>query len=183
MPKGYVRVFQYGSNMNPERLNRPDRLNKKAKKPRVGRLDGWGIRFDLYSKCNECGVTDIGKAANEYVLGVLYDIPVRLVVPEAGGRSTMDRFEGAMPDGTGNYERIRVTVHQKNGHKISAITYAGTNAGKGRFGAKSAEEQQVSEDYFGHIETGAKKFKFPPDYMVYLRLKAGPLACSRGSVP
>src|ERR1700686_518737 len=95
MPKGYVRVFQYGSNMNPARLNSPERLNNKAKKPRVARLDGRGIRFDIYSECNGCGVTDIRESASEYVLGVLYDVPVRLVVPVAGGRSRMDEIEGA----------------------------------------------------------------------------------------
>jgi AIG2 family protein len=175
MPKGYVRVFQYGSNMNQDRLNSPERLNKKAKKPRVARLDGWGIRFDLYSKLNGCGVTDIGKAASEYVLGVLYDVPVCLVVPVAGGRSRMDKFEGAVPDGTGNYERIRVTVQEKNGHKISAITYAGTDTGRGRFNRKRAEERQVSQDYFGHLKIGAELFRFPPDYMEYLKEKAGRL--------
>jgi Gamma-glutamyl cyclotransferase, AIG2-like len=185
MSKGCVRVFQYGSNMNPARLNSRERLNNKAKKPRVARLDGWGIRFDLYSECNGCGVTDItdrGKAASEYVLGVLYDVPVDLVVPVAGGRSRMDEIEGAKPDGTGNYRRIPVTIQVKNGRRISAITYAGTGAGRERFKCKWAEERQVSQDYFRHLERAAGKFRFPPDYRAYLREKAGALACARGSV-
>ncbi len=178
MPKGYVRVFQYGSNMNPARLNSRDRLDNKAKKPRVARLDGWGIRFDLYSECNECGVTDItdkGKAASEYVLGILYDVPANLVVPVAGGRSRMDEIEGAKPDGTGNYGRIPVTVQVRNGRRIRAITYAGTGPGRERFKRRFAEERQVSEDYFKHLETGAKKFNFPTDYTAYLREKVGRL--------
>jgi len=92
----------------------------------------------------------------------------------------MDKIEGAKPDGTGNYKRIPVTVQVKNGYKISAITYAGTGAGRARFKCKCAEEQQVSQDYFQHLETGAKKFKFPTDYMAYLKEKAGQLACGRG---
>jgi len=95
----------------------------------------------------------------------------------------MDEFEGAVPDGTGNYKRIPVTVQEKNGHKISAITYAGTGAGRGRFKCKRAEERRVSQDYFSHLETGVEKFKFPPDYRAYLREKSGPLACGRDLVP
>ncbi|MGA2236229.1 MAG: gamma-glutamylcyclotransferase [Terriglobales bacterium] len=159
------------------------RLNNKAKKPRFARLDGWGIRFDIYSKCNRCGVTDItdiGKTDSEYVLGVLYDVPVRLVVPVAGRRSRMDEIEGAKPDGTGNYKRIPVTVQVKNGRKIIAITYAGTDTGRAKFKCKGAEERQVSQDYFQHLETGAKRFKFPTDYVAYLKEKAGSLAYGRG---
>jgi hypothetical protein len=61
--------------MNPDRMNRSDRLNKKAHVVGVARLNGWGIRFDLYSKENECGVTDVVLAANEHVHGVVYDVP------------------------------------------------------------------------------------------------------------
>jgi hypothetical protein len=102
MPRGYLKVFQYGSNMNAERLNCPERLNGKARVVGVARLEGYGIRFDLYSRRNRCGVTDIVKAVNEHVLGVLYDVPIRLVVAPEGKQSKMDEFEGARSDGTGN---------------------------------------------------------------------------------
>ena len=68
MPRGYLKVFQYGSNMNAERLNCPERLNGKARVVGVARLEGYGIRFDLYSQTNKCGVTHIVRAANEHVL-------------------------------------------------------------------------------------------------------------------
>jgi hypothetical protein len=182
MPRGYVKVFQYGSNMNPARMNCRDRLNKKARIAGVARLDGWGIRFDLYSTTNECGVTDIVDPANEYVLGVLYDVPVRLVVAPAGELSRMDRFEGATLDGTGNYKRIRVTVHQKS-QNITAVTYVGTEGGRRRFTGKRPDEQRVSEDYFGHLENGAEKFKFPSEYRTYLRRQAGQLNPSHSNAP
>jgi Gamma-glutamyl cyclotransferase, AIG2-like len=129
MPRGYLKVFQYGSNMNAERINSPERLDGKTRVAGVARLDGYGIRFDLYSIRNGCGVTDIAKAANEHVLGVLYEVPIRLVVAPAGRQSKMDEFEGACSNGTGNYLRIRLSVVMGK-RNVSAITYIGTDAGR-----------------------------------------------------
>lgn len=164
--------------MNPDRLNCPDRLNQKARVVGVARLNGWGIRFDLYSETNGCGVTDIARAVNEHVFGVLYDVPIRLVVAQAGRQSRMDRFEGARPDGTGNYQRIRLSVTADE-RQLTAVTYVGTDVGRQRFARKTAAEQQVSERYFGHLESGAQAFRFPREYKAYLTEQAGPLARNR----
>lgn len=175
MPRGYLKVFQYGSNMNAKRLNSPERLNGKARVVGVARLDGYGIGFDLYSESNGCAVTDIASAVNEHVLGVLYEIPIRLVVAPAGKRSKMDEFEGARSDGTGNYHRVRVSVTSGK-RSVNAVTYVGTDAGRRRFAQRTTEEQRVSEEYFGHLKLGAQTFEFPQEYQAYLEQHAGPLA-------
>jgi len=61
--------------MSPDRLNAPKRLNGRATAISAARLDGWGIRFDLYSKTNDSAVTDIIPAPGEHVIGVLFDVP------------------------------------------------------------------------------------------------------------
>jgi hypothetical protein len=172
MPRGYLTVFQYGSNMDTEHLNSSERLNGKARVVGVARLDGRGIRFDLYSIKSRCGVTDIVTAVNEHVLGVLYDIPIRLVIAPKGKRSRMDEIEGARPDETGNYRRVAVSV-VVGARKIDAVTYVGTDAGRRRFAQKTAEEQRVSDDYFGHLMRGAQTFEFPQEYRRYLERLAG----------
>jgi hypothetical protein len=154
MPRGYLKVFQYGSNMNLERINCAKRLNGKAWFATVALLEKHGVRFDIYSTNSGCGATNIASAENEYVLGVVFDIPIRLVVAPRGKRSRMDRFEGARPDGTGNYKRVwlEVTVGDRS---FSAVTYVGTDVGKRRFHERNPIEQQVSEEYFGHLRLGA----------------------------
>jgi hypothetical protein len=84
----------------------------------------------------------------------------------------MDEIEDARPDGNGNYQRITVTVDCQD-NNIDAITYVGTQPGKARFAARPPEEQQVSIEYFSHLEAGATKFVFPRDYYDYLRPKVG----------
>lgn len=70
MPPRHIMLFQYGSNMNPDRLNGVDRLNGAAEFVGMAKLPGSGIRFDLYSQNNGCGVTDIVPSAGETAAGL-----------------------------------------------------------------------------------------------------------------
>ena len=159
--------------MNRERLNSVNRLNGTAQVIGSARLNGWGIRFDLYSGGdNRCGVTDMVPSEDEYVLGVLYEVPFDLVFAPKGQQSRMDKIEGAKADCTGNYRKKRVFV-SRGERTVPAVTYIGTEAGKKRFLEKSEEERRVSKQYFAHLLAGAKQFNFPAAYMSYLRRQAG----------
>jgi hypothetical protein len=168
MAPRYVLLFQYGSNMDPNRLNSKKRLKGAAQDPTLVQLKCWGIRFDLYSECNGCGVTDIVRSAREHVEGVLYRVPYRLVVARRGERSRMDEIEGAGLGKCSNYKRLKVAIW-KDGKKIEARTYVGTVSGRQRFLKRSSEERRVSKDYFGHVLAAAKQFEFPSSYVAYLR--------------
>lgn len=170
-----VWLFQYGSNMDPGRLNGTKRLNGAARSPIVARLGGWGIRFDLYSVDNECGVTDIVPKRAEHVVGVLYEVPYRQVVAPRGERSPMDKIEGARRGKRSNYKRIKILVRRKRAAAIKALTYVGTASGRKRYRQKPPAERRVSRRYFNHLLSGARKFKFPAGYVAYLRRKAGEL--------
>jgi hypothetical protein len=172
MPRGYVKLFQYGSNMNSARLNHKDRLAGRARAVGVARLDAWGIRFDLFSTTNNCAATDIVEAHGEHTLGVLYEVPCALVFAPAGKRSKMDRIEGATADGTGNYARRTIEVLH-NGKKWRAVTYVGTEAGRQRFRSLRDEQRRVSDEYFAHLILGAEEHGIPETYRAYLRARAG----------
>jgi AIG2 family protein len=175
MARRNILLFQYGSNMEPKRLNSPDRLAGIARVIGVARLDHWGIRFDLYSSvANHCGVTDIVSTAREHVLGVLYKVPYRSVVALRGQRSRMDVIEGARRGRLGNYKRQKILV-RRNGQNVEARTYVGTALGRKRFLRRSSEDRRVSEAYLSHLLAGALRFKFPKSYMTYLRRQAGAL--------
>jgi hypothetical protein len=169
-----ILLFQYGSNMEPERLNSSDRLAGVAQAIGFARLDHWGIRFDVYSVKNNCGVTDIVPTAQENVLGVLYEVPYRAVVAPRGQRSRMDEIEGARLGRLSNYKRQKILV-RRNGGNVEAQTYVGTTLGRRRFLRRSSEDRQVSEAYFEHLVAGARRFKLPKSYVTYLRRQAGPL--------
>jgi AIG2-like family len=159
--------------MSSARLNSPKRLDKRARQPFRAQLDGWGIRFDLYSKCNDCGVTNIVQSESEYVMGVVYKVPGRLVCAPRGRLSKMDEIEGVRLDGTGNYERKRINVVNGRGEKISVATYIGTEHGQRRFLRTDELERRVSRTYFSYLLTGANKFRFSENYILYLRRQVG----------
>lgn len=164
--RGRVFLFQYGSNMSPARLNSPERLNGQAKAVWAARLDGWGIRFDLYSKTNDSAVTDIVPAPGEHVLGVLFELPERAL-------AIMDRIEGVKVDGTGNYQRTNVEVSVvPSGQTVTAVTYLGMEAGRARFRNGSADLQIVKPTYFEYLLAGARQFNFATDYVRYLHRQA-----------
>ena len=158
--------------MDPHRLR--GRLNNDIQELGVARLDGWGILFDIYSKSNRCGVTDL-VVASEYVLGVLYRLRRDLVIASPGERSPMDKIEGAGLDEYSNYERIEVRV-QTQDSDVSAFTYAGADAGRRRYLQKSSFDQRVSRSYFQHLLSAVRKsFISLQEYVTYLVSKAGVL--------
>lgn len=167
-------LFQYGSNMNPARLNGPERLNGAAEPIGVAILDGWGIRFDLFSKCNDCAVTDIVQSTDETVFGVLFEVPHELLITPSGGRSRMDEVEGARPDGNSNYTReLRYVIREEK--QVQCHTYVGTRPGRQRYLKLTPQERRVSKDYFNHLLIGAKRFGLPNSYIKYLLRQAGSL--------
>jgi Gamma-glutamyl cyclotransferase, AIG2-like len=172
MAEPYIMLFQYGSNMDPDRLNSSERLDGAAEVVGIARLTGWGIRFDLYSETNRCGVTDIIPSAREYVEGILFQVPYSLVVSAKGQRSRMDEIEGARRGKKGNYKRLKVLV-EMGGKKIWALTYVGTVLGRRRYLKVSAEDRRVSDAYFNHLLIGARQFSFSADYVAYLQRQAG----------
>jgi hypothetical protein len=161
-----VFLFQYGSNMSPDRLNSCKRLNGQAIPISAAALDGWGIRFDPYSTTNRSAVTDILPASGEHVMGILFDVPESAV-------DIMDRIEGVCPDGTGNYKRGDVVVKIiPEGEGVNAITYVGTSAGRERFGKQPVDRQVVTPAYFEHLLDGARQFNFTEEYIAYLKSTA-----------
>jgi AIG2 family protein len=171
MAPRYIMLFQYGSNMDPDRLNSVDRLGGNAQVVGVARLKGWGVRFDLYSEINRCAVTDIVASAREYVEGVLYRVPYRFVVSPRGQRSRMDEIEGARRGKKGNYKRQQVLVWRGR-RRIRARTYVGTVLGRRRFLSRPDEDRRVSRAYFKHVLIGARRLGLPATYIAYLRRKA-----------
>ncbi len=174
MDDGRILLFQYGSNMNSRRLNSRVRLRGAAKPLGKSILDGWGIRFDVFSKREGCGVTNMVRSRRERVTGVLYTVPYALVVAPRGERSIMDRIEGAGQGIKSNYERRTVWVRVGRIHH-RAETYVGSAAGRARFLEKSREDQRVGRKYFDHLVKGAREFRIPRSYVRYLQRCAGNL--------
>ena len=69
-----VTIWQYGSNMNEERLNKPKRLDGSAVFSGLAIKNGYKIDF-THTNQDGVGVTDIIKSDADYVIGCLFTIP------------------------------------------------------------------------------------------------------------
>ena len=69
-----ITVWQYGSNMNNERLNEPERLDGSAIFSGLAIKSGYEIAF-THTNRDGIGVSDIAKSENGYVIGCLFKIP------------------------------------------------------------------------------------------------------------
>jgi hypothetical protein len=174
MPGSNVYLFQYGSNMSTKRLNSTNRLEGCAKPIGKARLDGWGIRFDLYSESNDCAVTDIIRSHQEFVWGVLFLVPRELVIARRGERSRMDVVEGAGLGSLSNYRRATIYV-RRGKYLMQAETYLGTSEARRRFEALQPNAQRVSREYFGYVAVGCKSHKLPKSYLAKIKKQAGRL--------
>jgi len=156
-------VFQYGSNMNGNRMNAKDRLGGDAHRIGIARtMEPHVFCFPVWSKTNNCAAASISPSiTGRQIFGVLYAIPDWLVNREeasAKSRNSLDAIEG---EGI-NYSRITIDILQSNDERISASTYVA---------AKSECERKTSAEYATHILSGLAENCMPRDYCRYVGLR------------
>ena len=155
-------VFQYGSNVDSERLNSENRLRGDATVIDVVRtVDDYEFNFTIWSKSNNCAAADIIPGSGRKIWGVLYDIPDFLIKKETDGeRKSLDEIEG---EGS-NYKRMSIRVQYRDGTSVDndVITYIGINDAR-KFNIRT------SFSYARHIITGLRVHSVPDDYIEYVK--------------
>lgn len=153
-------VFQYGSNCLDSQINGDERLRGDARFIGIAEtVEEFQLVFDVWSKRRQCAAADIVPSPGNRVWGALYEVPDFLIkrdTPGAQGRKSLDAIEGA----GGNYRREAITVRQKDGPIITAITYRVGNPAQGLktsleyvgFIVKGLRERGVCEDYIDDVK-------------------------------
>jgi hypothetical protein len=174
----WTHLFQYGSNMSPDRLadqvQRYARVYAPAGVPLEIRalgpaeLPGWRFAVDLYSAGNRCRVSNIVREEGASVWGALYVISVELVRRSDGERSVLDRIEGHRTrKNPENYEPLEVRVLIDEAERV-AWTYVGLNEARERC-ANRFRNTRVSDDYRQAVLDGAVAVGLPAVYIADLR--------------
>lgn len=140
--------FGYGS--NTERGTFLGRRRMRPVEVRIGRLDGFELRFDLGVGRGERGVANVAARDGDHVWGVLWRI-------SGDGAQHLDRTEGVH---RGFYRRLAVQVTTPDGARVPAFTY---HSFRGRAGCKP------SRRYLGLLLAGARQHGLPEDWIVRLR--------------
>lgn len=147
--------FAYGSNLNPEQMNKRCPSNKFKC---VALLPGFRIAFTRYSGYWEGGVADVMEdESSPGVWGVVYDIT-------EGDLERLDVREGYRGDGMDNdYERCgtNVFVDGDDAHALGVLLYV--------VAKKSEEEHLPSAKYMHQIISGAEHWGLPEEYLGLLK--------------
>ncbi len=142
------KYFAYGSCTNLQSFK--DTMRKAGSEDKfyfcgVGILNDYRLAFTRYSQKWQGGVLDIIESPDDYVLGVVYDIPEVAV-------SELDKREGAP-----NYYKKIENVKIELGHEqIEVFTYSVVE--------KNMNEIKPAEEYFDTVYKGMK-YCFPSEYI------------------
>ena len=144
--------FAYGSNMQSATLSGRRLIEPAAR--RIGRLPGYGLRFDIPIGDGERGVANLVVEETSHVWGVLF-----LLHPEQ--HVHLDRTEGV---GMGLYRRVRVEV-EADGEVVVAETLVSELRDPTR---------RPSHRYRSLLIEGAREHGLPAEYLAVL--ESWPLA-------
>jgi len=135
-----VKLFQYGSNMNKERLE--DRIGEVQD---IGKcvLSGYELVFDLWSNTNACAAANVRKNNNAFVIGRLYEVTEEQL-------AMLDSIEGK------NYERKLFST--------GVVTYVGKEGRVDKSAVKKSS-QEMQEKYVRHILKGCREVSAGKEYM------------------
>ncbi len=154
-------VFQYGSNMNIERINKEDRLNGCAVKiSNACTVNSYNFGFTVWSESNSCAAADLVPDKNgRQIFGVLYEIPDNLIERDSAKLSKSKSLDAIEGEGS-NYNRINIDVIDEMGSRLVAKTYVALNR---------KTDIQTSQGYIEHILVGAQRNRLPEEYINYLK--------------
>lgn len=146
-----VVVWQYGSNMDEDRLNSGDRLGGAAKFVGLAIKRGYRLAFTHTNNCG-VGTSDVVKSSPEYfVIGCLYEIPEDKM-PE------LDKIEGV---NSGAYEICEFVVVKldENLRETSEQAVVQTY-----IVVKKEKNPKTDGDYANHILKGIREHQIGESY-------------------
>lgn len=142
-------VFQYGSNCTSGRLNGPNRLNGGAKDlGRAKTVEDFDIAFDVISKSNGCGASDLIQKPGRKAWGVLYDL-------SENSLEELRRTEGK------RYDERPIDVIDQKGDQHTARTFVVREKDR-------CEGLSTSAAYVSWIVYGLRDHGVPEDWIAHV---------------
>lgn len=158
----FIWLFEYGLDMDPTRLNRPDRLDGAAFAYGQGMLKGYELSFtglDVRTGQVLPTLEPTPEQTATEVWGTLYRVPRRLTrgVPDA----LLDRVhhaESMMPAEV----QVREPYRQR---ELTCLTYVASDAARRLTRQKSADERKPEPTYVQQLLEVAHRQKLPASYL------------------
>ena len=128
-----MKYFAYGSNMNKDRMTKR-KINFTSQQ--FAKLADYKLIFNKKAKGGDYTYANIVSSDNDFIEGILYEFPDNEI-------SSLDKAEG-FPN---HYDKIQVTVTDKNDNSITATTYVAKDD-------KIANGLYPTKEYLSHLFAG-----------------------------
>lgn len=156
-------IFQYGSNLDIERLNSHSRLQGQAKAVGTAQTrECYDWEFNIATQTGSAVSIADSSASGRQIWGALYEIPEDRIFRHLGkgNHPTLDAIEGE----GGNYRRGPIALLKADGSPIleTVLTY---------YGHQIKGTLRAYEDYAQHILLGAAAHQLPQEYQHWIRVK------------
>ncbi len=160
----FVWLFEYALDMDPVRLNRPDRLDGSAFAYGPAMLKGYRLTFDGLDVRSGRVLASLSEArdqSNAEVWGVLYRVPRRYTRGDAGEMPLLDKVHYAdtfVPTEV----QVREPYRQR---EVTCITYVASATTRQQVSQLAPEKCQPEPDYFKRLLQVARRQKLPASYL------------------
>ncbi len=164
-PSGeFIWLFEYALDMDPVRLNRPERLDGSAFAYGPAMLKGYRLIFEGLDPLTGHVVASLDKVQDQpaaEVWGVLYRVPRRFTRGKAGEIPLLDKVHIAE-----TFVPVEVQVHEPyRQREVTCITYIASEEARRKVGQLPPEDRVPEPTYFSRLLQVARRQKLPMSYL------------------
>jgi hypothetical protein len=160
----FIWLFEYALDMDPVRLNRPERLNGSAFAYGPASLKGYQLAFEGLDTHTGHVIASLHEARDQpeaEVWGVLYRVPGRFSRGEAGEAPLLDKVHCA-----DTFVSIEVQVREPYRQRmIHCVTYIASEVTRKQVSQLVAEERLPEPAYCKRLLQAARRQKLPMNYL------------------
>lgn len=178
----FIWLFEYDLDMDPVRLNRPDRLNGSAFAYGPAVLKGYRLAFEGLEGRGGHVVASLVEARDESdaeVWGILYRVPRRFTSAPSGETPLLDKVHQA-----GDFVPLEVQVREPyRQREITCITYVASQATRQQVSQLPSESRAPEPAYLKRLLQVARRQKLPASYMRTLETLAPSIIPAATALP
>ena len=160
----FVWLFEYALDMDPVRLNRPERLDGSAFAYGPAMLKGYRLAFEGLDARTAQVLVSLNEARDQpetEVWGILYRVPRRYTRGDAGEMPLLDKVHYAE-----TFVPIEVQVREPyRQREVVCITYVASAATRQHINQLPLESRLPEPDYFKRLLQVARRQKLPASYL------------------
>ena len=157
-------LFEYALDMDPVRLNRPERLDGSAFAYGPAMLKGYRIAFEGLDARTAQVLPSLSETRDQpeaEVWGILYRVPRRYTRGDAGEMPLLDKVHSAE-----TFVPLEVQVREPyRQREVVCVTYVASEATRQHVHQLSLESRLPEPDYFKRLLQVARRQKLPASYL------------------